>query len=144
MLSFLDCAPESWTSDTDLIGLPVEALWFAVQNSPCSDDRLSQCAWVWPWGHSDWLPLNLKPLWLGPSDLRPLWLVLFGPKASSPFLRLLGLWLGLFCSPGWNGSLTQTHGVYMEIALFLACLISHLVQTPSENHEAGSQIKEWA
>lgn len=124
----------------------------------------------WPWGPSDWFPATLRlfdwfplsldhcdwfsltshhsdwfPLSLDHSNWFPLALdysdcfsVL---HTSSSFLRVLGLWLSLLCSLGWNGILT--HRVHMEIALFLSCLVSYRVWTHSENHEDGSQIKKW-
>lgn len=86
--------------------------------------------------------LTLKPPLIGPLDLRLLWLVLSLPHVSSSFLRLPGLWVSLFCALkwdlGWNGSLTSR--AYMEIAPFLSCLVSYLVQTPSGNLRDGSQI----
>lgn len=127
---------------------------------PRSDDRLSQHARFWPGGHScslwtrshsNWFPLNLDcsdwfPLILSHSDWVPLMLdrsngFPLAPKSVFPSLYTpRPVVVPAFLSwLKWD----LTHGVHMEIASRLVCLVSHLVQTPSENHATGSQIKEW-
>lgn len=133
MSSLLGCAPEPWTSDVGHlfdICLPFLALCSLLPrlHSAQTTGFLSMhksnlyatlIGSLWPYT-TQIGSLWPRPLWLGPSL----------STAISPFWRLRGLWLGLFCSPGPNGNLT--HGEHVEIDLFLAALASHLVQTPSE------------